>query len=173
MATTFKAIATVTVGSGGASSIAFTSIPGTYTDLLLKLSIRTNRSGQDNDALFISINSNTSNLSNKIIESIGSGTPSGYSTSGATMKLAALPGSTATASVFGNAEVYFPNYANSNNKPFSADSVTENNATQAIAALTGNVWSDTSAITSLSLTPGYGTSFNQYSTATLYGIKNS
>jgi hypothetical protein len=37
MATTYEAIATVTtVGSGGAANIEFTSIPATYTDLVVK-----------------------------------------------------------------------------------------------------------------------------------------
>ena len=40
MATTYKAISTVTVGSGGAASITFSSIPATYTDLVLKISGR-------------------------------------------------------------------------------------------------------------------------------------
>jgi hypothetical protein len=40
MANTYEAIATVTVGSGGATDIEFTSIPGTYTDLLIKSSLR-------------------------------------------------------------------------------------------------------------------------------------
>ena len=40
MANTFEQITTVTVGSGGASSIDFTSIPQTYTDLVIKTSAR-------------------------------------------------------------------------------------------------------------------------------------
>jgi hypothetical protein len=36
MATTYEIIASVTVGSGGAANIEFTSIPATYTDLVLK-----------------------------------------------------------------------------------------------------------------------------------------
>jgi hypothetical protein len=36
MATTYEAIATVEVGSGGAANIEFTSIPATYTDLVIK-----------------------------------------------------------------------------------------------------------------------------------------
>jgi len=38
------AIQTVTVGSGGAANIEFTSIPQTYTDLVVVLSLRNNRS---------------------------------------------------------------------------------------------------------------------------------
>jgi hypothetical protein len=40
MATTYEAIATVEVGSGGAADIEFTSIPATYTDLVVKVSFK-------------------------------------------------------------------------------------------------------------------------------------
>jgi hypothetical protein len=39
--------------------------------------------------------------------------------------------------------------------------------------LTASLWSNTAAITSITVLPTTGTSFNQYSTATLYGIKKS
>jgi hypothetical protein len=45
MATTYEIISSVTVGSGGAANIEFTSIPATYTDLYVLASIRSNRSG--------------------------------------------------------------------------------------------------------------------------------
>jgi hypothetical protein len=47
MATTYEAIATVEVGSGGAADIEFTSIPGTYTDLVVKVSARSTSSSGD------------------------------------------------------------------------------------------------------------------------------
>ena len=50
MANTFKKIQTVTVGSGGAASIDFTSIPQTYTDLKIVLSARTNRANATDEA---------------------------------------------------------------------------------------------------------------------------
>ena len=40
MATTFTKIASVSVGSGGAATMSFTSIPSTYTDIVVKLSAR-------------------------------------------------------------------------------------------------------------------------------------
>jgi hypothetical protein len=43
MANTYEAIATVEVGSGGAATIEFTSIPATYTDLVVKVSARNAR----------------------------------------------------------------------------------------------------------------------------------
>jgi hypothetical protein len=77
-----------------------------------------------------------------------------------------------TASTFGSTEIYITNYAGSSNKCLSSDSVNENNATTAYSVLTAWLWSNTSAITSLSITSdGAGNNFAQYSTATLYGIK--
>jgi len=79
----------------------------------------------------------------------------------------------ATANTFGSWEAYVPNYTLSNNKSVSLDSVMENNATAAEQNLVAGLWSNTAAITSIKLLPLNGTAFKQYSTATLYGIKNS
>ena len=56
----FESIATVTVGSGGAATMAFSSIPGTYTDLLVKVSARTNQSDW-NDNSIVRFNGDTGN----------------------------------------------------------------------------------------------------------------
>jgi hypothetical protein len=168
MANTYTLISSVTVGAGGAASMGFTSIPSTYTDLLVKVSARTNRA-LTVDGVLISFNSSTSNFTNKYLEGDGSSA----SSSSLARFAADAPGSTATASTFGNGEIYIPNYAGSNYKSLSSDSVTENNATGALTDLLANLWSDTAAITSITLTSGFGTSFDQYSTAYLYGISNA
>jgi hypothetical protein len=49
----YEAIATVEVGSGGAADIEFTSIPATYTDLVVKLSVRTGFAGDTNDDMLL------------------------------------------------------------------------------------------------------------------------
>lgn len=173
MANTYEAIATVTVGSGGASSMDFTSIPATYTDLVVKLSSRDNRSSATGTDVYIGFNGVTTNLSMRRLYGDASAV---YSDSGSTGNIGIESASTATASTFGNIEVYIPNYAGTNNKSYSADGVSENNASGAGAAfaqLTAGLWSNTAAITSIKLTPVSGNSFVQYSTATLYGIKNS
>ena len=81
-------------------------------------------------------------------------------------------GDTSTANTFGSAQIYIPNYAGSNNKYLSFENITENNATTAYANLIAGLWSQTTAITSLGIVPS-GTTIKQYSTAYLYGIKNS
>jgi hypothetical protein len=80
--------------------------------------------------------------------------------------------STYTANTFSNIELYIPDYAGFNNKSISNDGVSENNATTAQQAFQAILWRNTAAITSISMTDGGG-NFAQYSTATLYGIKNS
>lgn len=164
MANTYTLIASSTVGSGGAANIEFTSIPSTYTDLLLKISLRGSFAGVA-DNITLTIN-------NSAI-----GTPKSVFGNGASAVSNADPfvytASTATASTFGNGEIYIPNYTSSNNKSISADTVSENNATTAYTFLTAALWSNSAAITSIKLAPADGGTWNQYSTAYLYGIKNS
>lgn len=170
MANTFTKIAAVTVGSGGAASIDFTSIPGTYTDLCIKISGRTARTNVE-ALLSMAFNSSSSNYSNIYIEGDGSAAYS-FTTSANTYNVGFVNSSTSTANTFNNTEVYIPNYAGSNYKSFSVDNVDETNGTTIYCHLIGGIWSDTSAITSITFTPTSG-NFVQYSTITLYGISKS
>ena len=176
MADTFVKIASVTVGSGGASSIDFTSIPSTYTDLCVKLSVR-NTGSETNGIVYVQPNSATTNLSGKLLYGTGSAAGSAsYSTDPAIWGYCC--GDTATSNTFSNTEFYFPNYAGSNYKSVSVDSVNENNATDARASLFAGLWSSTTAISSLKFLTADNSAFasknfKQYSTAVLYGIKNS
>ena len=167
MANTFTLIASSTVGSGGAAGINFSSIPSTYTDLCVKYSIR-NTTAEIWIAL--ELNNSQANFAVRWIQGSGTGvSSSNYSTNG-------YEGfsnlSTYTANTFSNGEIYIPNYAGSTNKPFSADFVTETNATASYTQLNANLWSNTAAINQVYLKATSG-SFAQYSTAYLYGIKNS
>jgi hypothetical protein len=119
----------------------------------------------------LSFNNSTSNRDAKYLYGTGSAALSGGNTN--MFMTASIVPSSATASTFSNGELYIPNYAGSNNKSSSADGVNENNDTSALSALTANLWSNTAAITSIKLTPATAGNFVQYSTAVLYGIKNS
>jgi hypothetical protein len=172
------AIQTVTVGSGGAASITFSNIPQTYTDLYILLSSRAVSNGDTHCSLKVSFNGTPSgtSYSNRWLYGAGSGVGSSSNTSQDAIRfIYAVNGSSATASTFGNASIYIPNYTGSNNKSASLDSVTENNATEALATLQAGLWANTSAITSVVLTPHYvsNETFAQYSTATLYGVTSS
>jgi hypothetical protein len=106
------------------------------------------------------------NLSERSIDGVGSGTPtSSATTQGYSFSASA---STDTANTFSNCEAYFPNYTSSNYKSWGTESVTENNATTAYSSLSANLWSSTAAITSLTIT--MTNPFAQYSSASLYGL---
>ena len=169
MANTFELIASVTVGSGGASSMDFTSIPGTYKDLYLKVTGRTTGGNPDNG--LITFNGSGSSINYQRI--FGDGTGAGAGSASANNINFLYAGSTATSNTFANSEMYIPNYAGSNNKSFSIETVAETNAAEAYMYLIAGLWSNTAAITSIGLAPRSGGNFVQYSTAYLYGIKNS
>lgn len=169
MATYIK-IATVDVGAGGAANIDFTSIPSTYTDLCVKVSGRTATAGNA-DNLLVKFNTSSTSFTSKALRGSGSAVVS-YSPGSANI-FGFLPGATSTASTFGNTELYIPNYAGSTNKSYSGDSVTENNGTEAYALLVAGLWSNTSAISSITIYSDSSSNLTQYTTATLYGIKNS
>jgi hypothetical protein len=165
---TMTLISSNTVGSGGISSVTFSSIPATYTDLVVKASLRTDNAS--NLTGLITFNGSSSSFSFRQLEGNGASVASYNGTTNATNT---ENGTGTTASTFSSFEFYIPNYAGSTNKSFSVDSVTENNATTAYQDLSANLWSNTAAITSISLAPGSTANFVQYSTFYLYGIKNS
>lgn len=174
MANTFELISSVTVGSGGATDITFSSIAADYTDLCLKVAFRTDEA-QSIAPVVIQFNGNTSSYSSKELYGTGSGTGSasrGVLNNG--LYMGNGTGGTATANTFGNMEIYIPNYAGSAYKSLSVDQVGEDNATTAYATMVAGLWSNTAAITSIKLYPYTGgAKFTQYSTAYLYGVKNA
>ena len=168
-------IATVDVGVAGQASIDFSSIPGTYTDLMVVFSLRSSAAaGVSNTKL--TFNGATTNYSGRTLMGFGNGS-AGYSETNVDQFSAPWPfinfygnvGSTATSSTFANGTLLVPNYAGSTNKSVGIDWVDENNASGAWCGINAGLWSSTAAITSLSL-GAYAGVWVQYSTATLYGI---
>ena len=168
MANTYTLIEAKTLGSA-VSSVTFSSIPSTYTDLNLLCSIRTSRGGIAENMLF-TFNSSTSSFSSKILVGQGGG---GIDNAAIARFAGVADGDTATSNTFASFSIYIPNYASSNYKSYSADTVMENNSSDAYAVLTAGLWSDTSAISGITLTPAIGSNLMINSTFYLYGISNS
>lgn len=166
MAYTYSKLASYTVGSGGIASVSFLAIPQNYTDLVVKFSAR---STVANNSISLELNNSSSNFSNKHIYGAGSGAAASGSRTDF-YESSVVNESGYTASVFGNSEIYFSNYAGSNYKSFSIDGVIENNATLSYITLIAGLWSNTQPITSMNIIATNG-SFVQYSTFTIYGIK--
>jgi hypothetical protein len=170
MANTYTLIEAKTLGTA-VSSVTFSSIPGTYTDLVVKYS---GRQGSEN-AHNIRFNGDSgSNYTYLILGGDGVNNP----TSGSGSAIANIisrginPGNS-TSSTFGNAEMYIPNYANTSyNKSVSVDGVNETAGEEIYSSFVAGLWSSTSAITSIGIFARDG-NLAVDSTFYLYGIKNS
>lgn len=176
---TYVLISSVTVGAGGSANVEFTSIPATYTDLLIKASMRGDRTGTGVDQLQLTFNGSTSGYSWRTLYGLGaSGTGSGNASSQGSIPNLWENSAGSTSNTFSSMEIYIPNYASSNYKSISVDDVTEGNVTGGTAydiftGFVAGLWSNTAAITSIKLAEYVGTNILQYSTFYLYGIKNS
>ena len=178
MATTYKAIATYTVGSGGQAEIEFTSIPATYTHLQIRGIGRTTKNADGRGALYMRVNSdNSSNYSTHnligdgAIVSPGSIVNSPYMLGTSYM----LPSATATANAFGAFVLDILDYRNANKyKTFRNLIGSDFNSTTPLPGRVGlesGVWrQNTFAITSIKFYTD-ANNFAQYSHFALYGIK--
>ena len=153
----------ITVGAAGASSVTFSGIPQTgYTDLVIKASVRFTGT---TDWFYGSFNGDATSFTARYIQ--GNGATAFSST--LTNHFGLGGKSSYTANTFASTEIYIPNYTSSNYKSISTESVQENNATTVAAHFHAQLWSNTAAITSITLAPS-GDSFNANSTFYLYGV---
>lgn len=181
---TMTPIETVTVGAGGQSGIQFSNIPQTYTDLVILVSAKTSRTQDDTafEPLQLRFNSSTSGYRSKNLQGLpGTGYQvlSGGTTGETSMQIGEATGTFSdTTSTFSNQIYYITNYTNATYKSIHCDSVTEGNRIYTCTQMDAGLWENTAAITSLEIFPryrsphAYGTVFQQYSTATLYGVKS-
>ena len=153
--------------AGGFSQVNLTSIPQTYTDLMLLISFRSSY-GQVAPAFGLHLNGISSN--HKSILMYGTGTSAGG------FPVTNRPydffpsGSPSTNNTFGNALVLIPNYAGSKNKSLYIDSVSENDSNTVTTAFVTATWSNTAAITSIEIIPDSASTIVEHSSVSLYGI---
>ena len=164
-------IQAITVGASGASTIDFTSIPQTFTDLKLIASLRVSRPSTDVDGVLIRYNNDTNNANYPQRRLYGNGS-SAVSDTNATGNFFATAANN-TASVFASCELYIPNYTSSGYKNSNTELANENNTTTNYLGITTFTWNSTSAINRITLSPEGGYPFVQFTSATLYGIKKA
>jgi hypothetical protein len=164
--TSYESIATVTVGSGGAANVEFTSIPATYTHLQIRymtLFSVADWSGK------IQFNSDTgSNYAWHRLLANGSSVSADAASSQVNGLLTIGAPSSTNAPGCGVTDIL--DYANTNKyktvRDLAGTDANGNGYIHFVSAL----WQNTNAITSIKITPGGGV-YNQYSSFALYGIK--
>ena len=169
MANTYVALAKSVITTNTAT-VTFSSIPQTYTDLIIVISARCN-GGVVGSWYTMRFNGQTTNYSNRYL--LGNGaTATSASSTNYIMANQVIPGTVATASTFSNVEIYLPSYTNSQFKTISTTAMGENNATTAYIYAGAALSSNTAATSSIEIDcDGY--SFVSGSRFDLYGIKNS
>lgn len=171
---TYVKIASYIAGASEGASITLSSIPGTYTDLLLKISAKSTTTGSNLNAIYCRFNSDTG--SNYQYRRMYNSQGSSASDSGTTTNcdLGYIPTVDLT-NQFGVCNAYIPNYTWANPKVISVDCAQEGAVatTGMYTPLMGsNYWTGTAAITSITISCS-GTAFAQYSLFDLYGIKST
>jgi hypothetical protein len=171
MPSTYTLISSNVLGTT-AASVTLSSIPSTFTDLVLRISARGNVASSIVQ-LNLTINGQTGTPYSYSYMLGNGGSPSASAGTNQPFVFSGFGnGSTGTANYFGSAEIYIPSYTASRNKPMSYFTIQENNTTTARIIAGAGYWRNTSAITSLTITPD-SDSWIAGSSFYLYGIKNS
>lgn len=174
-ATDYESIATTTVGAGGAATVTFSSIVGTYSHLELRMLARDSRATYGITDIQVTFNSDTAaNYSWHLIMGDGANATADAGASSSNILLKGLSG-TSTGVAYGAGVLSVLDYSNTNKyKTTRALMGTDLNGT--VGGLGGRVglssgsWRNTAAVTSITLTP-LTANFTQYSSFALYGIK--
>jgi hypothetical protein len=166
MPSTYEPIATTTLGSA-ASSVTFSSISGSYTDLVIVCAVFNSADGAGTEFQF---NSDTgTNYSNTFLEGSGTTATSSRESNQASIQMSFNVGGNSTNPCITTANIQ--NYSNTTtNKTLIGRWNSASGGTYPGTAAAVGLWRSTSAITTVLIRTGSG-NFNTGSTFTLYGIK--
>ena len=177
----FDSIQTVTVGSGGQSTVSFTSIPATYTHLQIRFIARSDRASSTDAAILrVGSDSTSANYAMHSVYGDGASAIAFAETSAAPnaftgWRLTTIPAASNTnTTTFGVGIVDILDYTNTNKKKVSrtlGGFDTNNTFAGQVELYSGVYLLNNNAISSLTLKPYAGTNFVQYSSFALYGIK--
>lgn len=160
-----------TVGSGGSSSVTFSSIPQTYTDLYILCSARTNRTAYNTDRITANINAVNTNMT---YQEVQGGAAFGTNAANDTtfgVGHATTDANSNPSDIFSSSSCYISGYTTANYKIGLMESCLMNTSTDGFMYITRSTWANSAAITSIELVTA--NPWIQYSKFYLYGIKNS
>jgi hypothetical protein len=170
----YQSIATVTVGSGGSSTVSFTSIPSTYKHLQLRFLIRS-EAVANTCAVNLRFNADTGSNYYLYHELFGDGSTAGaFAGGGSTrIQLDQFPAASRGANIFGAGVLDVLDYTSTNkHKTTRLLGGYDSNGAGAMNFASG-LWfpSTIAAVNQITLTDNTGVDFAEYSQFALYGIK--
>jgi len=159
----YESIATVTVGSGGASSVSFSSIASTYKHLQIRAIMKAS------DSIYMSLNSDANNgnyYSHWLTGNGASASASSYAGRLAPVIMAGTGASGFSAVIWDLLD-----YQDTNKyKTVRVLTGHDQNGSGEVG-LTSMLWKNTNAISDINIAPVSGSSISQFSSFALYGIK--
>ena len=168
----FESIATVSVGGGGASSIEFTSIPGTYQHLQVRGISAGIRSDGNPGWWTVNVEFNGDTGNGALHQLYGTGSAAAaYGATSTKPGFASTTGYSSVSTTMTASVVDILDYANtSKNTTVRSLTGADRNGAGNISIYSG-LWISTSAVTSMKLLPDNCTGWHQHTTFALYGIK--
>lgn len=172
----FESIATVTVGSGGSSSVSFTNIPNTYTHLQIRFIARSTVAGTNSDNIAFRINGDSgNNYTTHRLTGNGTANAGAFTSQSYGFLPSTTPSAGSLSNTFAGGIIDILDYANTNKTKVirALTGFDENNfsgnAGAARIQFSSALWNSTSAMTSIEFINS--ASYTQYSHFALYGIK--
>lgn len=164
----YDALATVTVPSGGATSITFTGIPSGYKHLQIRALCQTNRTGTPFDDVYYNINGDTTASNYFYHLLIGTGSAVSAATGN---NFYGIQVSTPTSGVFTPIIWDILDYSNTTKFKTSRFLNAADTNGGGFVWFGSNLWKNTAAINSISFYSQWGTGWTQNTQFALYGVK--
>ena len=157
----YESIQTYTIGAGGSTGITFSAIPSTYKHLQIRFFGISSASSPD---VNLTYNGDTgANYRIHILRGFGATTPQAESYAASAITNFVSGG-------FAAGVTDILDYTNTSKNKVARTLVGYDLNGSGAVGLWSHLWTNTAAVTSISLTPSTG-NFNQYSSFALYGIK--
>jgi hypothetical protein len=163
-------IASAVVDSSGASSITFSSIPGTFTHLQIRAMARGSNASVACDGL-VTFNASSTGYYMHQLYGVGAGTPTAsYDSTATYTDQFYFTGASASASIFGVGIMDILDYANTNKYKTTRTLGGNDTNGGGLAIMRSGLWQSSLAISSITITAVSG-NFVQYSQFSLYGVR--
>jgi hypothetical protein len=172
----YESIATVTVGSGGSSTISFTSIPSTYKHLQVRYNARAGRANDATGYMWLQVNTVFGDRYHVLNGNGSAANALGAVPAFDSGQFLNAPGTSAAANIFGAGVIDFLDYGSTTkNKTIRALSGVDCNGSGYIGLSSYLYGAATTAISSItigSVDSNVGALLQQHSHFALYGIKD-
>lgn len=174
--TAYSSIATVTA-AGGETTLTFSSIPGTYTDLQIRGIARNTNTGNNQAGISIRFNGDSTAANYVLHELYGNGTSAAAwnatSSGSAGSQNTGEAGGALGANMFGASIIDVANYTSTSKYKTikMIAGVDSNTTTVTFVGMMSGLWLSTSAVTSITIVSPYAMAAG--STFALYGIKGA